>query len=168
MIERAMGWSGRAWHKFFVRLPTNRKIVEMVSPCVLAEPWQTDRDDQNDESKAKLADYFNYKNPMAYYAYDVANEWDHNIELENVLETEDGRNDIKHSVEGEGLCPPEQCQGIKDFYRIVKILKDQQHKEHNKTKTWLMDNHTNGEKLFEAFVSGVHHKFDDLLPVNIQ
>lgn len=140
----------------------------MVSPCVLAEPWNSEKVDQNDEGQAKLADFFNYRNPMGYYAYDIANEWDHNIELEDVLETEDGRNDVQIFVEGEGLCPSEQCQGISDFYRIVNILKDKEHKDHDETKKWLVANHSNGEKLYAALVSGVHQKFDDLWPVNVQ
>ncbi len=69
------------------------------------------------------------------YEYDLGDGWIHNIQIESVKELEEEYYPI--CLDGEMSCPPEDCGGIPGYYRMLKILDNKLHPEHESMKDWL-------------------------------
>jgi hypothetical protein len=86
--------------------------------------------------KVYISDYFSLNNKQALYEYDFGAGWEHTITLEKILTLESG---IKYPccLAGKRACPPEDCGGIWGYDRLLKILKNPHHAEHQEMKQWL-------------------------------
>jgi Plasmid pRiA4b ORF-3-like protein len=70
------------------------------------------------------------------YLYDFGDNWQHTVQVEKILEKEEGKV-YPACLEGELACPPEDSGGIHGFYENLRILKDPKHPGYKEVKRWL-------------------------------
>ncbi|MBU2476142.1 plasmid pRiA4b ORF-3 family protein [Candidatus Micrarchaeota archaeon] len=70
------------------------------------------------------------------YHYDFGDNWKHTINLEKILEKDDSKN-YSECIAGERACPPEDCGGVSGYEKLLRILKNKNHKEHKEMLEWL-------------------------------
>ena len=72
------------------------------------------------------------------YIYDFGDNWEHVIMLEAIESKKKG---IKYPrcIDGARACPPEDCGSIPGYYRLLEILADSKHEEHEEMKEWSGD-----------------------------
>ena len=69
------------------------------------------------------------------YLYDFGDNWQHPIEVEKIMDTEEGQK-YPVCIEGELNCPPENCGGIPGYRNILEILNDKGHPEYQEMREW--------------------------------
>jgi hypothetical protein len=75
------------------------------------------------------------------YTYDFGDSWDHEILVEEATVAEPGQS-FPWCVAGQGACPPEDSGGVWGYQRLVEILADPGHEEHQFMRDWLgLDSH---------------------------
>lgn len=91
-----------------------------------------------DEKKTKIANYFSLSNSTAVYEYDFGDSWKHEVLFEGI---HPAATETKYPtcIAGERACPPEDAGGVSGYERLLKILADPKHKEHDEMKEWLRD-----------------------------
>ena len=119
------------WRKFEVRDNISfYKFHELIQIIMGWESYQLfkfespdsiingENDEDYDEKKLlnsrkiKIKDYFTSIGKKIEYVYDFSDYWEHDIVLENIIESKDS-----HTIcqEGERACPPEDCGGTIEF-----------------------------------------------------
>jgi hypothetical protein len=130
-IQDAMGWTDSHLHMFRVRPMNKRKVINIGIPdesfddIEILAGWEI-----------PLSRYFWQPGSQAGYEYDFGDSWEHDLLLEGVLIPEAG---IKYPrcLAGENACPPEDCGGIGGYYRLLEMLQDPSHQEHEESLIWL-------------------------------
>jgi hypothetical protein len=123
-IQDAMGWSDYHLHEFRINNLEIGIPDEDFNSHVLAG-W-----------KEKIADYFTLKNKTAKYIYDFGDYWEHIVELEEINPVEKEK-DYPSCLAGARACPPEDCGGATGYDKLVEILNDPSHDEHELLLEWL-------------------------------
>jgi hypothetical protein len=70
------------------------------------------------------------------YTYDFGDDWEHEITIEEATVAEPGMS-YPLCVAGQGACPPEDSGGWPGYARLVQILTDPGHEEHQDMRAWL-------------------------------
>lgn len=151
-IEAAMGFTGCHLHKFELSHPDHVEAV-MVTKSELAHQWAYGPH-MMDERKAMIYKYFTLSNRNGTYIYDFGDDWEHSVELEEILDNSDFKLDTMTCVAGEGIAPPENCGGVTGYYRLLGIMNDPLHKEHEEMKDWLKRCCCNGEEFLKQLAVG--------------
>ena len=131
-IQDAMGWLDYHLHEFSIISPDSGKPVKIG-----IRDADGGSDDVLPDSQCAVAGYFKTPGHKALYAYDFGDDWRHEIALSSVVPSEKG---VTYPLcrDGERACPPEDCGGVSGYYRLLKILADPAHKEHQDTNAWLV------------------------------
>jgi hypothetical protein len=133
-IQDVMGWSDSHLHGF--------RVVEKEStrPIIIQYP-NPEADfgfgnEELDERKEYLADYFGKITKQCVYEYDFGDGWKHTIVLEKELDSEPN---IKYPkfIAGKNACPPEDCGGVWGYRDLQDILKNTKHQDHKDMLDWL-------------------------------
>jgi hypothetical protein len=80
-----------------------------------------------------LAEVFN-ENMKMVYTYDFGDNWEHDIELVQVINEYDG--ELPYLLEAKGQTPPEDVGGIGGFVEFRKIMLDMNDPKYQETKEW--------------------------------
>ena len=130
VIQAAMGWTNSHLHDFVTGPKPGATIYGMLDP---EDPWST----QNilDERHYKVTDLLVRDKARAFYEYDFGDGWLHDLLREKTLPPDPS---FRHPVclAGRGDCPPEDCGGIHGYYRLLEILDDPKHEEHEDMREW--------------------------------
>jgi len=70
------------------------------------------------------------------YRYDFGDNWQHDIELEEVTVPQEGR-EYRVCTEGARRCPPEDCGGVHGYQQMLQILNDPDDPEREEYLYWL-------------------------------
>lgn len=124
MLQVAMGWSDSHLHQF---------LVKGVLYGVPEPDWGLD---VKDEAKVRLDQVLRKPKDKLIYEYDFGDGWEHDVVVEQVLPIEPGRERYPLVTGGRRACPPEDCGGIMGFYRLLQILGDPEHPEHEEMLEW--------------------------------
>jgi len=131
-IQDAMGWEDDHLHQFELVNPTTGIKTEIGIPeedslfgGEILPGW-----------KEKIAEWFSMENKLAEYTYDFGDDWQHTVRLEKILPRESS---VKYPrcVGGKRACPPEDCGGIWGYARLLEIINDKNHEEHEGMMEWL-------------------------------
>lgn len=128
LIQTAFGWLNCHLFEFSERPFDNRIAIK--------EPHESDIEIGNevwDAAKTKLSKIFP-AHKTYIYVYDYGDCWEHVIKLEKVIE-KNGK-EVKLTG-GKGMCPPEDCGGIRGYENLKESLKDPGHPEHEEYREWL-------------------------------
>jgi hypothetical protein len=89
-----------------------------------------------DEKRYTIADLAPKPGGKIGYEYDFGDGWDHQVAIEKALPPNAA---FKRPVclAGANACPPEDCGGVEGYYRLLGILGDPNHPEHEEMKEWL-------------------------------
>lgn len=122
VIQASMGWYDSHLHVF-----TNGS----------AEYGHRDPElGHRDERKVRLHQLVERTGDRLRYTYDFGDDWEHEIELEDVLAADPGRS-YPACTAGKGACPPEDCGGPWGYQHLREVLADPVHEEHDDMLEWL-------------------------------
>lgn len=68
------------------------------------------------------------------YVYDFGDDWQHKIELEQIID--DYAFGYPTIIEGEGACPPEDVGGLSGYEEFLRVWNDPEHPEHEEMRQW--------------------------------
>lgn len=133
-LNAAMGWADSHLHHFLVGLKgrATRKPVCYRFP----EDEGFDRPfDDRPEHEHRVADSVPIGEAF-HYEYDFGDGWMHRVVVEAQAPREPG---IRYPrlLAGARACPPEDCGGLPGYERLLEILGDPRHEEHNDLLEWL-------------------------------
>jgi hypothetical protein len=122
VIIRAMGWNGGHLHVF------STGWAEYGTPG----PELGHLDD----SAVRLCNVLLLPGARLRYTYDFGDDWEHDIQLEEILPDEPGGG---HPVciAGKGACPPDDCGGAWGYAELKQTLADPADEEHQDLLDWL-------------------------------
>jgi hypothetical protein len=69
------------------------------------------------------------------YLYDFGDGWHHEVVLEKLLPAEDGGR-FPIILAGKRACPPEDVGGLYGYYRLLEVLSDPKHPDHQEMLDW--------------------------------
>ena len=125
VLQEAMGWNDSHLHCF----ETWAGRYGMVG-------IEEDTHDLKDERRVKLVAVLPTKGARLLYRYDYGDDWEHVVELEDVLEL-DRRFQYPLCIGGACACPPEDCGGTSGYEELRRAIKSPKNEEHDSMLTWL-------------------------------
>ena len=131
IIQIVMGWTNTHLYHFYIN--KNYYIGN-------ADSDSDDLDDMADDKNVRLSEIFAKPKSKAVYEYDFGDGWQHDVQLEKILDRDPGQN-YPVCLKGELNCPPEDCGGIGGFYFLIEALKDKKNPEHKSMTEWLGGNY---------------------------
>lgn len=131
-MQDAMGWSDCHLHRYEMMDTGSREIKQIGWP----DPEFSGEREIIDERKAKIAEWFTMEDRSASYDYDYGDNWSHQIELEEILEKNEGT-DYPVCMDGKRACPPEDCGGAPGYEELLEAISDPGHPEHEEITEWL-------------------------------
>ena len=132
-IQDAMGWLDYHLHLFRVTNPETGEREEIGIP---------DEDGFEDEVpcmpgwEVPIVDYFREAGTRAEYLYDFGDDWQHQVELETILERVPKKK-YPLCTDGAQACPPEDCGGPPGYEDFLRILSGPTDEEHENIKRWI-------------------------------
>ncbi len=130
-IQDAMGWLDYHLHIFRIINPSTGMKEEIGVPD---EEFKSDTRTRQGRRR-KIADYFLMDNPKADYQYDFGDNWEHTIELEEIVaRSEDAQYPV--CIAGKRSCPPEDCGGPWGYQNFLKIIKTPDDEEYEEMLEW--------------------------------
>ena len=130
-IQDAMGWQDSHLHEFeLVDSQTDRlKRIGIpddefprTPPCVAG--W-----------RIPIARYLTHGSRPVRYRYDFGDDWEHTVELEDVLPSDGGS--YPRCVGGAGACPPEDAGGTHGYAEFLRAIRNPKHPEHKNMLEWV-------------------------------
>ena len=126
-IQDAMGWQDYHLHRFEIPHPLSGINATIVS-------FPTDDSKGNGQLfpgwKVKMGHYFTMANNKARYVYDyLYDNWNHRLTLEGIFPREE-RTGYPLCLAGRRACPPEDCGGVRGYYKLLRNInrQDQKHR----------------------------------------
>ena len=122
VILRAMGWHGGHLHVF----SSGWAQYGTPSPDL----------GHSDDSAIRLRDVLLTPGTRLRYTYDFGDDWEHDIQLEEILHEEPG-NSYPYCLAGKGACPPDDCGGPWGYAELKETLADPADEQHQELLDWL-------------------------------
>jgi hypothetical protein len=148
ILQVAFGWKDYHLHKFTIyeellsgkgsalKIPSHHKseykplIILVCSDEAFNYPSKID---MKLESGIKLSEYLP-DNKYLTYTYDLGDDWQHEIEVEKVIEDYNAPHPI--CIDGEGNTPPEDVGGSYGYTEFLNILANPSHPDHQHMFHW--------------------------------
>lgn len=127
VIQRAMGWMDCHLHEFV--------IDGKRYGCATPEALDVD-EGMIDEGRARL-NKVSGPNAKFRYCYDFGDDWVHELHIEREVASDGER--AARCLAGKNACPPEDCGGPYGYARLLAILTDPEHDEHEEMLEWAGD-----------------------------
>ncbi len=124
VVQVAMGWQGYHLHQFV--------IADVTYGVDDGEGWGPA---PKDERRTRL-DTLTGKGTRFTYEYDFGDSWEHDIDVEDVLDAESGKA-YPACIAGDRSCPPEDCGGAWGYENFLAALADPDHGEHDELLEWV-------------------------------
>lgn len=123
MLQAAMGWTDAHLHAYRVG-ETRYGIPDPDFPA----------DETVNERNVRL-DRIAGEGGRLIYEYDFGDGWDHEIKIEKAFPAEPAMR-YPRCVAGARACPPEDCGGPPGYERLLAVLADPKHAEHEEMLEW--------------------------------
>lgn len=123
ILEGAMGWLGGHLHAFDV----DGTWYGTPDP-----DWPSD---DLDENRYRLRDVLPAVGDKMRWDYDFGDGWEHNVVVEKIVQAEPGV-EYPLCLAGKRACPPEDCGGPTGYARLLEVLADRSHPEHDELREW--------------------------------
>ena len=130
-IQDSMGWLDYHLHTFSIRTPGK------TPPIIIGTPDNEFGETTLPGWEIPVSQYFVQLGDEAVYDYDFGDGWRHTITLTGTFLRTDG---IKYPrcTDGQRQCPPEDCGGVPGYDKLINIVRDIAHEEHEEMVSWLM------------------------------
>jgi len=139
IIQTAFGWQDYHLHDFYVYgkavTGDHEKIRKPIIHLVCDEEAFSYQGQVNmkHEKGVKLSVYIPVCEKLTYN-YDFGDDWNHDIEVESMIENYDFNYPV--CLEGEGITPPEDVGGEYGYEEFLKILANPAHPEYEHMVEW--------------------------------
>jgi hypothetical protein len=133
-ILNAMGWAGSHLHGFHIAQKGTARTINIQIPH--PENFGPFPEDDRDELRECIADYFGSQIKQCVFCYDFGDSWDHTVLFESELPKEKGIV-YPRCIDGKNACPPDDCGGIGGYEDLQRILKNPRNPEHKNMLEWL-------------------------------
>ncbi len=151
VLQRAFGWRNSHLHEFYVFSDEKSSMwghdsfinhpaynPEGFEPLVNLVFTKDDFEYEDNipirlEKGIRLSDYLPAYTRMKYI-YDFGDNWQHYIEVEEVLEDYDKNYAV--CLEGQGNAPPEDVGGSSGFEEFLEIISNENHPDHEDMVNW--------------------------------
>jgi hypothetical protein len=131
-----MGWSNRDLREFRIRTKTGKNLV-LCNPKESQDAlFDFKHENVFPDWMSTISEYKNILPHSFQYTYNFVGGWDHNIRLEKVVPA-DPNISYPRCIQGERACPIENCGGIWEYQKLLKILAKPEHKEYEDMLDWL-------------------------------
>jgi hypothetical protein len=116
---------------------------------IYGDPEALEDGNVQDDSIVNIVDIFKNEKDSISYVYDFADNWEHSIILEKII---DAKEPLPHllCVGGKRNCPPEDCGGVGGYQEMLEVLKTPDTTEYKELIEWI-----GGEFDPEAFEIGI-------------
>ena len=128
IIQDVMGWTDSHLHLF--RTKDGRQYG-------IRDPEFGLDEDLVDEHKVTFSSIAGSKGVCVRYEYDFGDGWEHELKVENIVESDERYKGHPVCLEGERACPPEDCGGIGRYYNLLEIVRDPKHEEYQEMSEWI-------------------------------
>ncbi|HOX07044.1 MAG TPA: plasmid pRiA4b ORF-3 family protein [Planctomycetota bacterium] len=126
LIQDATGWTNSHLHQF---------VIDNVA---YGDPEMDEDGEFEDEHGIILAEALPKVGTRIVYQYDFGDGWEHEIELEEVLDPAPGMV-VPSCIDGQRSRPPEDCGGTGGYEELLKTLAHPQHEDYEAMKEWVGD-----------------------------
>ena len=123
LIQYTMGWENAHLHEFEKEEVCYTDVVDEELPSV-------------QYGGMMIADLLKESGDRMIYRYDFGDNWQHDIELEEMTIPQEGR-EYRVCTEGARRCPPEDCGGVHGYQQMLQILNDPDDPEREEYLYWL-------------------------------
>ena len=137
VIQIAMGWTGKYPHRFFAGdrelLPGRDDSLEEASldrtaslRCIVPKTTASGKPtglEGEDENEVRLGEVCGENKSRLYYAYEVGEGWGLAMEVQQYFKAK-LRVEYPRCMTGQHACPPEDCGGVRGYYRMLQVLAD--------------------------------------------
>lgn len=123
ILQVAMGWTDSHMHAF--RLGMEQYGAPSREFPGMFKSERTARLDQLVGEGGKLI-----------YEYDFGDGWEHELKVEKVLAGEKGKR-YPACLAGKRASPPDDCGGPPGYERLLEVLRDPKHEEHEEMREWI-------------------------------
>ena len=130
VIQMSLGWQDEHLHQFEIRggrfgEPTPSGLHAWLAPVTVT-----------DESEVRLVELALTPGTRFRYTYDFGDNWNHELELEAILER-DPTAQYPACTEAVGAGPPEDVGGLWGYYDMLEALADANHEDHWRYADWI-------------------------------
>ena len=135
-IQDAFGWTDSHLHQFTYTDSYTDNKANM--PIVFGIPYEAEFEDDLVALAGwqhKIDRYITNDIGNILYTYDFGDDWQHTIELEEILPYEKGTK-YPRCLDGARACPPEDCGGSHGYAGLLETLFDPDDPEHEDTAIW--------------------------------
>ena len=122
VLQIVMGWTNSHLYQF------KTSLGYIADPAFELEEVESSK-------KTTLQSVLHGPKSHIRYEYDFGDGWDHQLQLEKVVELEDPI--LAICLGGARACPPEDCGGPWGYGKLQAILKDPEHPEHEEMSEWI-------------------------------
>lgn len=127
VLQGAFGWQDYHLHQFYI-FDGDKPIVNLV--CDEEAFSYPHKLEMKLDTGVRLSEYIPLCKRIKY-VYDFGDNWEHEVEVESVIENYDKNYPI--CLAGEGNTPPEDVGGEGGFEEFLEIMADPTHPEHENT-----------------------------------
>ena len=132
-LQDAIGWQDSHLHLFRVAIPGVAEPVEIGIP----DPELSAQDSECLPGwLTPVRGLLRNVGDRATYLYDFGDGWEHDLVLEDLVPRVRGGR-YPRCTAGERACPPEDCGGPGGYERLLEIIADPKHEEHEEMTAWL-------------------------------
>lgn len=125
VIQIAMGWENDHLHEFEIKGIRYSEVDDDPESAVRDSGSSTLRDLKLRRKSQKFS-----------YHYDFGDNWRHEVVVESV-DPVDPSESLPVCLAGKRACPPEDCGGIYGYYRLLEVLSNPTHPEHDEVAEWV-------------------------------
>ena len=130
VIQVAMGWTNSHLHQFKrgadCYSDTRHHFAEFEGDPEILE-----------ERKFTLQQLAPHQKAALGYDYDFGDSWAHEITVAKILPPDAAAATTALCLDGARACPPEDCGGVWGYAKLLRILKNPKHREHQLMQDWL-------------------------------
>lgn len=132
-IQDSMGWYDCHLHEFKIVNPVTGTIDKIGIPD---DDYLDEKDIPLAGWESPIAMYFKEPGDKSDYYYDMGDYWEHQVVWEGIAPRTSGTK-YPLCLAGERACPPEDCGGTGGYKKLLRVLRNPSHKEHNSMLEWL-------------------------------
>lgn len=132
VVEVAMGWDGYHLHRFIKGDTYYLPPKDRADDCFFEGVPK-----QFDSGMLSLGELLSRKGSKIKYEYDFGDSWIHEIILESCQSYKKEEIPVIALLDGENACPPEDCNGIWGYRKMLKALEKPRSKAAREYKEWL-------------------------------
>jgi hypothetical protein len=96
--------------------------------------WDNDPGIKN-AKKTLLSSLLRTPGSSLIYRYDMGDDWEHKLVLEEILESKPGEQ-YPVCIAGRRNCPPEDCGGAYGYAQMLAVLSDPNHEDYEEMREW--------------------------------